>query len=301
MGSAILRHLNQKEYWKYLGRSALGWLGRGRRDCPNCGAKDYQPISRKLVVTLLVRCRNCRILYRIPNDPCDLTDALYQENYTADVYSDAPDAETLRGLVESGFAGSSRTYARYISAIKALGIAPGQRVLEVGASWGYGVWQLREAGFDAAGYEIGRARVRYARDQLGVPVEDDLARVGSGFDCVFSAHVLEHIPRPADMFLQARQALRPGGLFVAVTPNGCAARMLRDRRGFQHDWGMYHPIFLDDEFYCSALPDRPYLLAASPWNDEQLAAWDRRQTTVLELGTSGELLLATFLGEPPSP
>ncbi len=55
---------------------------------------------------------------------------------------------------------------------------------------------------------------RVAADGQHLPLED------ATFDAVFSINVLEHVPDPAAMFRESARILGPGGLFLAVTPNG---------------------------------------------------------------------------------
>jgi SAM-dependent methyltransferase len=56
----------------------------------------------------------------------------------------------------------------------------------------------------------------------------DLAKVGTGesiawgdhtFDLVFADNVLEHLPEPEKVFAEVARVLKPGGLFLAKTPN----------------------------------------------------------------------------------
>jgi 2-polyprenyl-3-methyl-5-hydroxy-6-metoxy-1,4-benzoquinol methylase len=299
MAGKIIRHLTQKAYWKYIFRSAAGWVDPRRFCCPNCGARNYTPVTRKLVVTRLVRCEACRVLYRVPNDPPRLAlESLYQDDYDATVYSDLPSREELQALIEKKFSGSARDYRPYLHAIQALGISPGARLFELGASWGYGAWQFQDAGYAVGGFELGKTRARFAREKLGVRVEDDRSRLKTleKFDCFFSAHVLEHIPAPLDVLRMAKQLLAPGGLFVAVTPNGSLRRFQKTPRAYQSDWGMYHPIFLDEEFYQKTFSGIPMLLAGYPSDLGALRAWDRKSTVVTALADGGELLLALEMG-----
>lgn len=75
-------------------------------------------------------------------------------------------------------------------------------------------------------YEISRPRADYARAKLGVNVlasSPDSAAPGEfadAFDCFFSSHVVEHVPQPSAVIALAAALLKPGGYFVAITPNG---------------------------------------------------------------------------------
>lgn len=48
---------------------------------------------------------------------------------------------------------------------------------------------------------------------------------------LFALHIVEHLERPQDFFLEACRVLRPGGLLVIATPNadGLAARLLKNK------------------------------------------------------------------------
>ena len=41
------------------------------------------------------------------------------------------------------------------------------------------------------------------------------------FDLIFADNVLEHLPRPEEVFEEIYRLLRPGGVFLAKTPNKC--------------------------------------------------------------------------------
>jgi len=171
-------------------------------------------------------------------------------------------------------------------------VQSGARVLDYGASWGYGCWQLQQAGFSAVGFEVSKPRTRYARQKLQQDVFDDLAAIEGAFDVFFSCHVLEHLPSPTDALQYARQVLRPGGLFVAFTPNGSVACLNRDPSTYHRRWGMVHPCYLDEEYYRTMFSDRPKLLASNPYDDRELSAWDRQCDKTLDLSGSELLFVA---------
>ncbi len=94
----------------------------------------------------------------------------------------------------------------------------------------------------------------------------------------------------------AARFVRPGGLFVAFVPNGSQER-LRAGKGYHADWGMYHPVLLDDLFCRTAFRNTPILLASDPYQLEPIRKWDRRKTLILEL-PGPELLLVVPVPAP---
>jgi len=84
------------------------------------------------------------------------------------------------------------------------------RVLDFGASWGCGTWQLKDAGYETVGFEIGRTRARYARPEPAVSVWSDPQQIEGLFDIHFWSHVMEHVPNLLDTFRQAMSWLKPG-------------------------------------------------------------------------------------------
>lgn len=50
-------------------------------------------------------------------------------------------------------------------------------------------------------------------------IGDKLPLPNSTFDCVIADNVLEHLPNPAAVFSEVHRVLRPGGVFLAKTPN----------------------------------------------------------------------------------
>jgi len=171
------------------------------------------------MVTSLVRCRSCKLLYRIPTDDEDEQFAYYDHTYSSGLTTDCPSEVELKRYLETGFRRTGKDFSEKIALMRTLGVEPGSKVLDYGASWGYFVWQLRSAGYDAIGYDVSRYRVQYAQDRLRVPITDNPGRLLAherSFDAFLAVHVLEHITPPQQPLEMARQLLRPGGLLGPV-------------------------------------------------------------------------------------
>lgn len=259
--------------FSYLARAFRKTLKGGQPRCPSCGSETSELVARKYLVTSLRRCRECLLLFRVPTTSEFENQSFYQKDYRQDFVTDMPPVGDLPALLkeESGLDGS-RSHRPYLSALEALGAKKGQRVLDFGCSWGYGSWQLARAGYETEGFEISKVRADYARKHLGVSAVSEMEQLKGEFDVFFCIHVLEHVPAVKTIMDTAFRFLKPGGLFLAVTPNGTD-----EFRNLEPDlwgllWGEVHPNFLDDQFYKNYFGEGPHLLASLPCSPESLRA-----------------------------
>lgn len=102
-------------------------------------------------------------------------------------------------------------------------LAPGRRVLDVGAGIGELVGYLNDNGFDASGIEPAEEASRYAQLHGRRIVRADLAAWGAQAtepsDAVVLLNVLEHVLDPEDTLRQVRALLAPGGVVCLRVPN----------------------------------------------------------------------------------
>jgi 2-polyprenyl-3-methyl-5-hydroxy-6-metoxy-1,4-benzoquinol methylase len=103
-----------------------------------------------------------------------------------------------------------------------LAAAPPQRILDVGCSGGRLAEQLRKLGHHVTG--VDGVEIDGVRDRVDEFVLADLeaglpAAVGTGFDLVIAADVIEHVSRPAALLRQLAGALGDGGEVLLSTPN----------------------------------------------------------------------------------
>ena len=241
--------------------------------CPSCGWPDSVVVDRKFLVTSLRRCRNCRLLFRAPTTTPEENAAFYQRSYRSGFTTDMPSDGELARYVDSGWAGTGGDYSVYIGVLQVVARPNGSRVLDFGCSWGYGTWQLRRSGFDAEGFEVSVPRAEFARNKLGLTVHTPSGGVSGLFDVFFSSHVLEHVPSVGKAIDFGMGLLRPGGLFVAATPNGSAGFRELSPTAWRKRWGFIHPNMLDDTFYRSYFAGGPILLASDPYPMAKLHAW----------------------------
>lgn len=249
-------------------------LGRGYA-CPSCGDVRSSVIDRKWLVTSLGRCAKCKLLYRSPTTSVEENDAFYASDYEQGVTTDTPSDQELATLLASRFAGHEKNYNGYIAVLRALGVTAGATVFDFGCSWGYGSYQLAQAGFTVHAFEISRRRAEYARAKLGVSVHPITDSDYGAYDVFFSAHVIEHVPSVSDMIELGMRCLKPGGLFIAFTPNGSAAFRTDNFRGWHKVWGLVHPQLIDEEYLLHRFTGLPLIVTSSPHPIARIARWDR--------------------------
>ncbi|TCT08069.1 class I SAM-dependent methyltransferase [Aquabacter spiritensis] len=260
----------------YLANSLARTFDRKRAKCPNCGSATSDLVARKYLVTALRRCRSCALMFRTPTDPANLNEAFYEESYSQGFTTDLPDDRALQRLVSTNFASSEKDYSAYIAVLSSLGIGSGARLFDFGCSWGYGSYQLAQAGLFVTAFEIAPTRSRYAREKLGVNVLDQIETAAldqhrGQYDCFFSSHVIEHVPVPHEVFTLAQVLLREGGLFVSFTPNGSEASR-RHNTTWSKAWGEVHPHFIDDIFLDTHFGASPRVFGSSPISRARLPA-----------------------------
>ncbi len=226
----------------YLIWAARSW-STAQPICPFCAVDNASIIKRKYIVTALYRCNNCGLLFRVPKDDPREVVNFYQNSYSEGYTTDCPSDSQLEILKAAHFHKLEGDYRGYIQVLQATGVQSGQSILDFGCSWGYGSWQMSEAGYEVYSYEISKPRARYAAEKMECRIVDNLGGLPEKVDCFFSAHVIEHLPVPSRFWEAALQVLKPNGIIVAFTPNGELRRAELNMQ-YHQMWGQSHPILL---------------------------------------------------------
>jgi len=208
-----------------------------------------------------------------------------------------PNDNILHAMKRAMFRGTEKNYDYYIDVLHKIGISPRARVFDFGCSWGYGSFQLTQAGFNVTAYEVAPTRRRYAMQKLDVHCIEDLDKFISDpnntgqFDCFFSAHVLEHIPAPARAFQYAHALLRKGGVFVSFTPNG-SEPFRSASAAWSRLWGEVHPNFIDVEFLEKSFNGSSCIVGSSPIESDAVRFPDGAEIVKLDALKGDELVFA---------
>ena len=101
-------------------------------------------------------------------------------------------------------------------------LTPAARVLDIGCGRGGLVEQLDHPLAQVVGIDPDWQSLREHRLNLTstVAFSDDLPFAPETFDVAFASWVLEHLARPFLTFQSIARVLKPGGVFVFITPNG---------------------------------------------------------------------------------
>jgi SAM-dependent methyltransferase len=229
---------------RYFFRAAIS-IPRRDFSCPFCRSAQTRLVVRKALVTSLWECHDCGLRFRIPKENEAAASAYYQTRYHAGFTTDCPSDQELQRLMATGFAHTEKDFSRVTAILQCLGLSPGEAVLDYGCSWGYGSWQLRQAGFRVYSYDVSRPRAEFAQSKLRCHVVPHPEAVPEKVKCFFSSHVVEHLPDPNKIWQAAQQVLAPGGKFVCLCPNGePSLEAIYGKRRYHQLWGAPHPLLL---------------------------------------------------------
>ena len=207
-------------------------------------------MHKKFFILSLMECPDCGLRFRFPKD--DATVAEYYDTSYSEDYPDhrPPSPDAIDQLTRGGVLDHpANNYAKYNKVLEAIGLKRGDTVLDFGCSWGYGSWQMRQAGFKVYSMEISRPRAEYARTSMGCTMVEDTSQIPEPVNCFFSSHVIEHLPDPSLIWREAERALRPDGRMVIFCPNGEPGReAVIGRRRYDYLWPQVHPMVITPKF-----------------------------------------------------
>lgn len=153
------------------------------------------------------------IIYRVDAKPASYGEGYfleeYQKQYGRSYFEDEP---------------ALRVYARRnLNLLEQSGAKiHGGKLFEIGCATGFFLDESRRRGMDVRGADLSPFGIRYAKEMLGLNVEQvgfTESRVEDTFDVVASFFSLEHIVDQKLAFEKISQILNPGGFFILSIPS----------------------------------------------------------------------------------
>lgn len=193
--------------------------------CPLCGADEFLPRAANHGFRM-VECLECSLWYLAPMPTTESIATLYGSEYYD---NDSP--------LQAGYAEYDEMREEYVATFaRRLRLVEHQvgsgRILDVGAGFGYLLDAAREKFSERWALELSEtAAARIAPDHRAVVGTLDSPELPhSHFDVVSMQDCFEHVPNPRETLEQVRRVLRPGGIFLATTPDvGSWLRRLQGR------------------------------------------------------------------------
>jgi SAM-dependent methyltransferase len=245
-----------------------------------CGGGECRERLRAGGVAI-AECAGCGVRFWRPPRGFDA-----RSTYDASYFADPSEA---RGYDDYGTLEPAlrRTFARRLARLGAP--APGARLLDVGAAYGFAVTEARAAGWSAFGVEVSAAAARRAgRGGGGAVVVADAATLpfpAAAFDAVTLWDVLEHLPDPHAAIAAASACLRPGGRLALTTGDvGSVVARVSGRR-----WHLYS---IPEHLFFFTRRSLRLLLDAHGLRVESM----RAEASLYPIGYLAERLRKTLLG-----
>lgn len=226
---------------------------REQKNCPHCQSDQVITVGKKYGRIRIKECKECYLFFTSPLYKTYLAPNFYDHLYQGSgSVTKMPGFKELNNLRENAFVSSDRNFSSQIEALASLCPNGNKKLLEMGSSWGYFLYQARQRGFDVTGIEIADRRRLFGIRHLNVPIIRDFSELDAErFDVIYASHVLEHLLDPSHAFKNFYQHLKPKGRLVIEVPNFDYHRL---GNRVKKIIGAVHPLGFSSQFFIFNLP-----------------------------------------------
>lgn len=234
--------------FEFILQSLIGQQG----SCPHCHSSRLTTVATKYRLIEIKRCEDCQLFFTSPIYQSWISPEFYDKFYQAEGTTTAmPTPSVLSQLIEKKFQDSDKYFGDRLESIGKF--TEGRKLLEIGSSWGYFLYQAQLAGFEATGIELSDTRRNYGIEHLQVNMHKNMSDLkDQKFDLIYTSHTLEHFTDLSTIFRQITDYLQPGGKLLIEVPNF-------DFFAFGHSVlstiGAVHPMGFCSEFFQHNLPN----------------------------------------------
>jgi 2-polyprenyl-3-methyl-5-hydroxy-6-metoxy-1,4-benzoquinol methylase len=187
--------------------------------CPICQSDktkklyDLRKISGKEYD--LLKCKNCSVKFLYP-----LPSTAHQKKY----YNDPLYQESKYFVHMKRDYKGSREYKIFDRGTALIDSGTKGKVLDIGCSSGVFLDMMRTKGWDVAGVELCGEFVKLARELFGLEnifngTLEEARFEDESFDLITMWDLVEHVPDPSSLLLEAERILKPTGLLLILTPD----------------------------------------------------------------------------------
>ena len=219
--------------------------------CPHCHSKNLSNLDQKYGVVNIKTCNDCNLCFTDPIYKPLFISNLYEKIYDGEGSTTVlPKFEELNSLISNNFASFDKNFYSRIQLIKSCCL--GTKMLEIGSSWGYFLYQAKQQGFDVTGVEISERRRLFGIKNLDLDLVGSISELdGRIFDIVYTAHTLEHFTDLSTVFRAISNLLHIKGQLLIEVQNFDYAEFGKKALSAV---GAVHPLGFSSEFFQENLP-----------------------------------------------
>ena len=184
-----------------------------RINCPLCNNKYFKTVFKKDDLSkyyYLVRCRECSLEFINPLPTEEDLNKYYNVEYAV------PEYQKIK-LVKKA--------KKILNLLKKYGLSSNSKILEIGASHGFFLNEVKKHGFTPYGVELSKKACDNAKKYFAINIENvdflqsSFINKKEYFDAVVLLDVLEHITNQNEILNEINTVLKRKGMLVLTLPN----------------------------------------------------------------------------------